>query len=277
MKKIFYLLTILLVCACSQEENTQIGTRKKTFSDYGINLISRDKCRYIDLIYENPMFCYIYEQKDWGEEHTLNRFYDEWYFNTYFNGLPNINISYGGVLLYNKETKHQDLEYDIFTSDAVNSNNNYFTITSPYDEREIQVSPIPQITITKPDPTGQPYAPVIACDANNFVLEWNAVPENTNGVFILVRWYGHCTDDSTEDQYQGSFIQNADLVEDNGHCVLNPQLFDGIPESALINISIIRGSVETIENFEFFNNIHLPMTFGIMSRSNYNTIILTRL
>lgn len=272
MKNLFYLFTVLFACACTQENLPQDTIVKKTFSDYGINLITQDECRYIDLIYETPLYCYISEQKDWGEDHTLSGYYDEWYFNTYFNELPNINISYDGILLYNKENNHQNLEYNIFTS-----SNGYFSITSPYDEREIQLTPIDPITITKPDPTGQPYAPVIACDANNFVLEWNAAPENTNGVFVLVRWYGLCADDVVEEQYQGSFVQNADLVEDNGHCVLNPQLFEGIPESAIINISIIRGSVETIENFEFFDNTHLPMTLGIMSRSNYNTIILTRL
>ena len=71
--------------------------------------------------------------------------------------------------------------------------------------------------------------------------------------------------------------KNADLVEDNGRCHLNPHLFDGMPERALIDISIVRGTVEKIEDFQFFEGERLSMVFGIMSRSNYNTIILRRL
>jgi hypothetical protein len=276
MRNLFYLFTILLVCACTPE-NTQITTIKKTFSDYGINLITREECKYIDLIYDTPMFCFISEQEDWGYDHNFNRYYSEWFFDTNYGEQPNVTVSYNDVTLYETKNKYQNREYDIFSIGMQEPNNAYFRISSPYDEQEIQLIPIPPITITKPDPTGQPYAPVIACDANNFILEWNAAPENPNGVFILVSWNGMCADNSIENDYIGVNIKNADLVEDNGRCLLNPHLFDGIPESALINISIIRGSVDKIENFQFFEDIHLPMVFGIMSRSNYNTIILRRL
>lgn len=277
MKKLFYLFTILFLCACTVEEDPRIEAIKKTFSNYGIRLITRDECRYVDLIYETPMFCFISEQKDWGYDHHFDRYYEEWLFNERYGEQPDVTVSYNDVVLYDTENRHQNWEYDVFTIGMIDPNNAYFKISSPFEEREIQVIPIPPITITKPDPTGQPYAPVIACDANNFILEWNAASNNPNGVFILVSWDGTCADNSIEDEYIGTNIKNADLVEDNGRCHLNPHLFDGMPESALIDISIVRGTVEKIEDFQFFEGERLPMVFGIMSRSNYNTIILRRL
>ena len=38
---------------------------------------------------------------------------------------------------------------------------------------------------------------------------------------------------------------NADIIrEDNGKCVLNNALFDGIPQGALVNIQLIRGNID---------------------------------
>jgi len=79
------------------------------------------------------------------------------------------------------------------------------------------------------------------CYYQNFVLGWNADPQNENGLVVVVEWNGT---DLYGNEYK-EYVRNADIItNDNGSCVLNNALFDGIPHGALVQIQLIRGNIE---------------------------------
>lgn len=82
------------------------------------------------------------------------------------------------------------------------------------------------------------------CYYENFILRWNADMNNNAGVVIISEWNGCMLECSPQD----ISIANVDLVADNGETVLNTDLFQGIPDKALVNLYLIRGNLTTITN-----------------------------
>ena len=79
------------------------------------------------------------------------------------------------------------------------------------------------------------------CYYKDFALGWNADPQNENGLVVVVEWNGS---DLYGNEYK-EYVRNADIITtDNGKCVLNNKLFDGIPHGALVSIQLIRGNIE---------------------------------
>ncbi|MDR0828915.1 MAG: hypothetical protein LBN95_02235 [Prevotellaceae bacterium] len=84
------------------------------------------------------------------------------------------------------------------------------------------------------------------CYYKDFVLGWNADPKNENGLVVVVEWHGM---DIYGNEYK-KYVRNADIItNDNGQAVLNNKLFDGIPQGALVNLQLIRGSIEIVGDF----------------------------
>ncbi|MCQ2345355.1 MAG: hypothetical protein MJZ82_01125 [Paludibacteraceae bacterium] len=82
------------------------------------------------------------------------------------------------------------------------------------------------------------------CYYDNMEIEWNADINNPNGVLILVEWTGStlngvCNTNST--------ILGIDLVEDIGTTVLDNEIFNDIPDEALVNLWLIRGNIVEFE------------------------------
>ena len=79
------------------------------------------------------------------------------------------------------------------------------------------------------------------CYYQDFVLGWNADPQNENGLVVVVEWNGR---DLYGNEYK-EYVRNADIIKnDNGKAVLNNKLFDGIPQGAIVQIQLIRGNIE---------------------------------
>ena len=99
-----------------------------------------------------------------------------------------------------------------------------------------------QIRITGPDiQTDADMYPL--CDYKNFVLKWNKDHKNMNGVLICIEWLGTCC---YGDSNPNAYIRRTDCLPDTGELVLDPNIFDGIPDTALCYLTILRGSVENI-------------------------------
>lgn len=81
------------------------------------------------------------------------------------------------------------------------------------------------------------------CFHENFEVEWDADVTNENGVIIVAEWNG-C---SMYEPAQDVSVANVDIVEDSGLAVLDPMLFEGMPNEALVNLWLIRGNFITIE------------------------------
>ena len=111
-------------------------------------------------------------------------------------------------------------------------------------EMEIEMYVPKKINITNPkienDKDLMPY-----CHYEDFVLEWNADPKNEEGLVVVAEYYG-ATAIPGEDSSPS--IINTDIIEeDNGKTVLDNDLWEGIPNSAVVYLSLLRGNVKLEE------------------------------
>ncbi|MDR2065196.1 MAG: hypothetical protein LBP85_05760 [Prevotellaceae bacterium] len=81
------------------------------------------------------------------------------------------------------------------------------------------------------------------CYYENFILRWNADENNENGVAIIVTWTGSM---AFGQDHPNISIRRTDVVPDNGSAVLNSHLFDDIPDTGIILLTLARGNVENI-------------------------------
>ena len=160
----------------------------------------------------------------------------------------------------------------IYNSTLIAGSEDVFKIRSGADERNVSMHISPQIDLIAPDPTGLPYDPVFGLYYDGAVIKWNGDTSNTNGVLVMVEWSG----DHTDDDYPDSFVINADIVPDNGECVLDNRLFQGIPHGAIIKLSILRANIADVENFEFAEGLFTDVTFAVVSQCLRAHIVLIR-
>ncbi len=84
------------------------------------------------------------------------------------------------------------------------------------------------------------YLPL--CYYDNFILEWSVeAEENPNGVVIIAEWNG-CTMHNPAEPVEWA---NIDIVKDKGSAVLSTNLFEKMPNEALVNLWLIRGNLIT--------------------------------
>lgn len=74
---------------------------------------------------------------------------------------------------------------------------------------------------------------------------WNADLENENGILIVAAWTGVVLEQPTSPQ--APCIYNIDLVEDNGYTTLNNNLFQGMPDRAVVTLMLIRANILHVE------------------------------
>jgi len=80
----------------------------------------------------------------------------------------------------------------------------------------------------------------------NFILKWNADPQNENGLVVIVEWDGN----DMFGKNHGRAVTSADIItNDNGRTILDNRLFEDIPQGAIARLILIRGNIEIIENF----------------------------
>lgn len=79
------------------------------------------------------------------------------------------------------------------------------------------------------------------CLYNRFKLKWNADNENENGVMVVVEWHGSMV---FGEDYPNAYIRSTDMVPDTGETYLKPEMFNGIPDTALCTLTILRGNIE---------------------------------
>lgn len=99
------------------------------------------------------------------------------------------------------------------------------------------------------------------CYYSDFVLEWNADPNNEEGLVVIAEYFGG---NAIPQNSQNTHILNTDYIElDNGHTVLSEELFEGMPNLSFVDIVLLRGNV-TIEEIEgelykFFAESHVRL------------------
>jgi len=92
------------------------------------------------------------------------------------------------------------------------------------------------------------------CFYKDFVLEWNADPKNLDGLVVTVEYHGSS---AVPDKARKINILNTDVIKvDNGKAVLDNDIWDGIPDTGIVTLTLLRGNVKIEEideeNYKFF-------------------------
>ena len=80
------------------------------------------------------------------------------------------------------------------------------------------------------------------CYFDGMEIEWNQDPSNTNGIVIVAEWFGI----TMQGQVDTISVIGIDLVDDTGGTTLNSEIFDNMPDEALVNLWLIRGNLVSI-------------------------------
>ncbi|MCH7525328.1 MAG: hypothetical protein IIC74_10090 [Bacteroidetes bacterium] len=154
----------------------------------------------------------------------------------------------------------------------VNNRVDGFSINGEDTGTEIEMYVPELVEITNPAVTNlEERSPL--CDSNNFVLEWNADPNNEEGLIVIAEYFGG---NAIPEHSQDIRILNTDFIEnDNGRTTLNTSLFQDIPNLSFVDIILLRGNV-TIEEIEgelykFFAESHVRLPIILVK--DVNTIV----
>jgi hypothetical protein len=111
------------------------------------------------------------------------------------------------------------------------------------------------------------------CDANNFKIEWNSDNQNSNGLYIAIKY-----DRMNSVGVKGdNLIRNINFIErDNGSYIIDPTMFADIPNMAFIDIILLRGNIEvaTINNESYKFLIESHASIKVILVKNRDKIIV---
>lgn len=122
-------------------------------------------------------------------------------------------------------------------------------VLAPYAETEEDVNPL--------------------CYYKDFILRWNKDEENENGVLVLIEWYGNMV---LGNDIEDTFVRRIVSFPDTGEVRLPEQLFEGIPDTAWCNLTILRGNIENIDyenaSYKIIGETHQLISFILIREIN---------
>lgn len=86
------------------------------------------------------------------------------------------------------------------------------------------------------------------CYYKNFVLKWNEDCNNENGVLVIVEWYGGMV---LGDDIENACVRRVASFPDTGRAVLPKSFFEGIPDTAYCNLTVLRGNVDNVSDGQY--------------------------
>lgn len=101
-------------------------------------------------------------------------------------------------------------------------------ILAPYAETEEDVNPL--------------------CYYKSFVVKWNEDCNNENGVLAVVEWYGRMV---LGDDIEDTCVRRVASFPDTGRALLPIDLFDGIPDTAHCNLTLLRGNIDNVSDGQY--------------------------
>ena len=103
------------------------------------------------------------------------------------------------------------------------------------------------------------------CYYDGFLLKWNRDDSNPNGVVIILQWTGEKV--VGEDVAETS-VRRTVIVDDTGCVVLDKELFDGIPDTAVCHLTVLRGDIEILdyenETYKVLTETHEYLSFVLI-------------
>lgn len=100
------------------------------------------------------------------------------------------------------------------------------------------------ITLIRPE--NDPCNSIPMCYYDNFIIEWNADVQNENGVIVIAEWNGV----TMHGPSQGVSLANVDLIDDSGLATLSTDLFENMPDGALVDLWLIRANIITVNGID---------------------------
>ena len=79
------------------------------------------------------------------------------------------------------------------------------------------------------------------CYYDGFELRWNADPQNENGVIVVVDWVGETV---IGRDVPNTSVRHFCTLPDTGSGVLDTEMFEGIPDTAICHLTLLRGNIE---------------------------------
>lgn len=103
------------------------------------------------------------------------------------------------------------------------------------------------------------------CYYSNFQIGWNADSDNGNGVIAIVEWIGEVVVGS---DIPSTHIRRICVFEDTGEGTFDDEMFDGIPDTAVCHLTLLRGNMEFVEmadiSYKIFGESHEFLTFVLI-------------
>lgn len=173
-------------------------------------------------------------------------------------------MKYGTGFMPQAATKSDDRDFKaLFGSEVVFSVQSRIPTKNGSETSETDISMyVPEeLNITSPRmDTEEELLP--ACYFDGFQIQWNADSNNENGVLAIVEWIG---DMLLGEDFPSTYIRRICIFEDTGTAILPTSLFEGIPDAAVCNLTLIRGNIETMsiedESYKVLAESHEYMSF----------------
>lgn len=139
------------------------------------------------------------------------------------------------------------------------------TITrSEVKECEVEMYVPEMIHITQPNiTTKEELLPL--CYYDGFKLCWNADQNNENGVILILEWIGEMV---IGNDIPDTHVRRTCVVDDDGETILSNNLFEGIPDTAVCHLTVLRGNMEYVniedESFNIMAESHEFLSFVLI-------------
>ncbi len=108
------------------------------------------------------------------------------------------------------------------------------------------------------------------CYYDGLNLKWNADENNRNGVIVIIEWIGELV---AGNDVPSTNIRRTMVAEDSGKVVLPNELFDGIPDTAVCHLTLLRGNIETLSiddsSYKIQAESHDYLTFVLIREIKY--------
>lgn len=138
------------------------------------------------------------------------------------------------------------------------------------DDAEVVDMYIPkEIYITNPYvESGDNMLPL--CYYDGFHLEWNKDTENPNGVIAIIEWVGELV---VGNDVPDTYLRRFCILDDTGKAVLPNEFFEGIPDTAVCHMTLLRGNIETLSindsSYKIQAESHEFMSFILIREIEY--------
>ncbi len=108
------------------------------------------------------------------------------------------------------------------------------------------------------------------CYYDGFHLEWNKDEKNANGVILILEWIGEVV---VGRDVPSTHVRRTCIFDDTGKAILPVDLFEGIPDTAVCHITLLRGNIDvlSIENVSYKIQVesHEYMSFILIREIKY--------